>query len=48
MTLRLLVLLAVVGVVAYRFRPRCRLTWMPAVVLFVTVVVVRTAMSLLD
>ena len=48
MTLRLLVLLGLVAAVAYRFRPQSRITWLPAVVLFVTVVVVRSVVALLD
>lgn len=48
MTVRLLVVLALIAAVGYRFRPRSRITWLPAVVLFVTVVVVRSAMTLLD
>jgi hypothetical protein len=47
-TLRLLVLLALVAAVAYRFRPQSRITWLPAVVLFVTVVVVRGVLALVD
>jgi hypothetical protein len=47
-TLRLLVLLALVAAVAYRFRPQSRITWLPAVVLFVTVVAVRGVLALVD
>lgn len=48
MTLRLLVVLGLIAAVAYRFRPRSKITWLPAVVLFVTVVVVRSVMALVD
>ena len=43
MTLRLLVLLALVALVAHRFWPRRRISWAVPLVLGVTVVLVRGA-----